>query len=392
MLRLRTLGGAVVQGESGPLGGAAAQRKSLALLALLAPGSERGMSRDKIVTYLWPDAEPVRAAHGMSQLLYALRRELGAEDLVLGTSELRLNPAVMTSDVAEFVAARRAGDLDQAVSLYGGPFLDGFYLTDAADFERWVENERAGLARDYEEALETLAAQASVRGEHRQAAAWWRRLADHDPLSSRVTVHLMSTLAAAGNRAEAIEQARAYQDLIQRELDAEPNPAIIALAEQLRRKPAAAAPAVERGAAAALSIAVLPFASLSESAANNYFAEGLGEELMGALAREKGVRVVARSSVATLRNSDLNGREIGSRLGVRAFVEGTVRQADDRLRLSVRLVDATDGCHLWSERYERKVDDTFAVQDQLTQAIVAGMQEALGRLRQGISSESSKPG
>jgi TolB-like protein len=391
MLRLRTLGGAVVQGESGPLGGAAAQRKSLALLALLAPGSERGMSRDKIVTYLWPDAEPVRAAHGMSQLLYALRRELGAEDLVLGTSELRLNPAVMTSDVAEFVAARRAGDLEQAVSLYGGPFLDGFYLTDAAEFERWVENERAGLARDYAEALETLAAQASVRGEHRQAAAWWRRLADHDPLSSRVTVHLMSTLAAAGNRAEAIEQARAYQDLIQRELDAEPNPAIIALAEQLRRKPAAAAPAVDRGAAD-LSIAVLPFASLSESAANNYFAEGLGEELMSALARVKGVRVVARSSAATLRNSDLDVREIGSRLGVRAFVEGTVRQADNRLRLSVRLVDAADGCHLWSERYEREVDETFAVQDQLTQAIVAGMQEALGRLRQATSSESGQPG
>jgi TolB-like protein len=391
MLRLRTLGGAVVQGDTGPLGGAAAQRKSLALLALLAPGSERGMSRDKIVTYLWPDAEPVPAAHRMTQLLYALRRELAAEDLVLGTSEIRLNPAVMTSDVAEFGAARRAGDLEQAVSLYGGPFLDGFYLTGAAEFEHWVENERAGLAREYGEALETLAAQATVRGEHRQAAAWWRRLADHDPLSSRVTVHLMSTLAAAGNRAEAIEQARAYQDLIQRELEAEPNPAILALAEQLRRKPAAAAAAVERGAGE-LSIAVLPFASLSESAVNNYFAEGLAEELMGALAREKGVRVVARSSVAAMRNSDSNVREIGSRLGVHAFVEGTVRQADDRLRLSVRLVDAVDGCHLWSERYERTVNDTFAAQDQLTQAIVAGMQEALERLRQGISSESSKPG
>jgi TolB-like protein len=391
MLRLRTLGGAVVQGETGPLGGAAAQRKSLSLLALLAPGSERGMSRDKIVTYLWPDAEPVRAAHRMTQLLYALRRELGADDLVLGTSELRLNPAVMTSDVAEFGAARRAGHLERAVLLYAGPFLDGFYLTEAAEFERWVENERAGLAREYGEALETLAAQASVRGEHRQAAAWWRRLADHDPLSSRVTVHLMSTLAAAGNRAEAIEQARAYQELIQRELEAEPNPAIIALADQLRRKPAAAAPAVERGGAD-LSIAVLPFESLSESAANNYFAEGLAEELMGALARERGVRVVARSSVAALRNSDFNAREIGSRLGVRAFVEGTVRQADDRLRLSVRLVDAADGCHLWSERYERKVDDTFAVQDQLTQAIVAGMQEALGRLRQGTFPKSGKPG
>jgi TolB-like protein len=380
MLRLRTLGGAVVQGDTGPAGGTAGQRKSLALLALLAPGNERGMSRDKIVTYLWPEAEPLRAAHRLTQLVYALRRDLGEEDLVLGTNELRLNFSVITSDVAEFSAARRTGDLEHVVSLYGGPFLDGFYLTNSPEFERWVENERAGFAREYAEALETLAAQATVQGDHRRAAVWLRRLAAHDPLSSRVTVHLMSTLAAAGSRGEAIEQARAYQDLIQRELDAEPNPAIVALAEQLRRRPAAAAPALEGASSADVSIAVLPFASLSEAAANNYFAEGLSEELMSALARVKGLRVVARSSVATFRNTVLDAREIGSRLGVRAIVEGTIRQADDRLRLTVQLVDATDGCYLWSERYERRVDDVFAVQDQLTQAIVAGMREPLMRV------------
>jgi TolB-like protein len=388
MLRLRTLGGAVVQGDAGPVGGTAAQRKSLAFLSLLAPGNERGMSRDKIIAYLWPEVEPLRAAHRLTQLVYALRRDLGAEDLVLGTNELRLNPAVITSDVAEFAAARQAGNLEQVVSLYGGPFLDGFYLTDSPEFERWVENERAGFAREYAEALETLAAQATVRGDHRRAAVWLRQLAAHDPLSSRVTVHLMSTLAAAGSRGEAIEQARAYQDLIQRELDAEPNPAIIALAEQLRRRPAVAAPALEGAASADVAIAVLPFANLSAAAANNYFAEGLNEELMSALARVEGLRVVARSSVATFRNAVLDAREIGNRLGVRAIVEGTIRQADDRLRLTVQLVDATDGCYLWSERYECRVDDVFAVQDQLTQAIVAGMREPLMRLRRVVSAES----
>jgi TolB-like protein len=392
MLRLRTLGGVVVEGDAGPLGGTAAQRKSLALLSLLAPGNARGMSRDKIVSYLWPETEPLRAAHRLAQLVYALRRDLQSGDLVLGTSELRLNSAVITSDAAEFGAARRAGDLEQAVSLYGGAFLDGFYLTNAPEFERWVENERAGFAREYAEALETLAAQATVRGDHRQAAAWWRRLANHDPLSSRVTVQLMSTLAAAGNRGEAIEQARAYQDLIQRELDAEPNPAIIALAEQLRRRPAAAAAALEEAPSADLPIAVLPFASLSAPPANNYFAEGLSEELMSALARVKGLRVVARSSIAAFRNTALDAREVGSRLGVRAIVEGTVRQADDRLRLTVQLVDASNGCYLWSERYERELDDTFAVQDQLTQAIVAGMREPLLRLQGAVSAESGRPG
>jgi TolB-like protein len=346
------------------------------------------MSRDKIVAYLWPETEPARAAHRLAQLIYALRRGLGSEDLVLGSTELRLNPAVISSDVAEFSAARRAGDLERAVSLYGGPFLDGFYLPDAPEFERWVENERAGFNREYAEAVETLAVQANARGDHREATAWWRRLADQDPLSSRIMVHLMSTLAAAGSRAEAIELAGEYQDLIRRELDAEPNPAIVALAEQLRRRSATAPSGVDRAGSADLSIAVLPFESFSENTGNTYFAEGLGEELMSALARVKGVRVVARSSVATLRNSDLDAREIGSRLGVRALVEGAIRQAEDRLRLSVRLVDATDGCHLWSERYERKVDDVFAAQDQLTEAIVTGMKAALDRLRQANSAES----
>lgn len=392
MLRLRTLGGLMVEGDTGPLGGTAAQRKSLALLALLASGNERGMSRDKVVAYLWPESEPARAAHRLAQLIYTLRRDLESEDPVLGTSELRLNSAVITSDLAEFAAARRAGDLERAVSLYGGPFLDGFYLPRAPEFERWVENERAGYAREYAEAVETLAVQANSRGDPREATVWWRRLADQDPLSSRIMVHLMSTLAAAGSRAEAIELAGAYQDLIQRELDAEPNPAIVALAQQLRRRPATAPSGLERAESAELSIAVLPFESLSENPGNAYFAEGLGEELMSALARVKGLRVVARSSVATLRNSDLDARELGTRLGARALVEGTIRQADDRLRLSVRLVDATDGCHLWSERYERKVGDVFAAQDQLTESIVVGMREVLGRLRQGISAESGQAG
>jgi TolB-like protein len=339
------------------------------------------MSRDKIIAYLWPEAEPLRAAHRLTQLVYALRRDLGVGDCVLGTNELRLNSAVITSDVAEFGAARRGGDLEHAVSLYGGPFLDGFYLTGSPEFERWVENERAGFAREYAEALETLAAQATVRGDHRRAAAWWRRLADHDPLSSRVTVHLMSTLAAAGSRGEAIEQARAYQDLIQRELDAEPNPAIVALAEQLRRRPAVTGPALAGPSSADVSIAVLPFTSLNAAAANDYFAEGLSEELMSALARVQGLRVVARSSVASFRNTVVDAREIGNRLGVRAIVEGTLRQADDRLRLTVQLVDAIDGCYLWSERYERRVDDVFALQDELTQAIVAGLRETLMRLQ-----------
>lgn len=372
MLRFRTLGGAAVESETGPLGGAAAQRKSLALLALLALAGDRGLSRDKLLAYLWPETDPRRAGHRLTQALYALRRDLQVGDLFLGSAELRLNARLMGSDVAEFVASRRAGQLDRAVTLYGGPFLDGFFLNGAPEFERWVDNERAGLARDYAEALETLAAEAVVRGDLRQAAEWWRRLADHDPLSSRVTVHLMSALAAAGSRADAIERGRAYQELIQRELDAAPNPAVLALAQQLK----GGAPRSTE-----LSVAVLPFTNLSSLAANDFFAEGLVEELMSGLARLEGVRVSARTSANAFRTTGLDAREIARRLNVSALIEGSLRQSDERIRLTVHLVDAADGCHLWSERYERQLTNPFAVQDELSQLIVDGVEARLAWLR-----------
>lgn len=381
MLRFRALGSPVVEGAAGPVGGAGAQRKSLALLALLAASGGRGVSRDRIIAYLWPEAEADKAGHRLTQLAYALRRDLGSDDLFLGSADLRLNPAVISSDVQEFIAARRAGDLERAVSVYGGPFLDGFFLTGAPEFERWMENERAGLARDYGEALETLAADAGVRGDHRLAASWWRRLAGHDPLSSRVTVHLMSALASAGRRAEALEQARAYQELIREELEAAPNPAVLALAAQLRQRPADMPLGAAANPPAAVSVAVLPFTNLSAVSRNDFFAEGMAQELTSALARLAGVRVVARTSLNALKDVPVDVREIGRRLSATAVIEGTVRQEGDRVRLTAQLVATADGCHLWSEKYERRVTDVFTVQDELTQAIVSGVRAPLARLR-----------
>jgi TolB-like protein len=266
------------------------------------------------------------------------------------------------------------------VALSGGPFLDGFFLSGAPDFERWVDNERAGLARDHGEALETLAAEAMARGDRGQAAEWWRRLANHDPLSSRVTIHLMSALAAAGSRADAIERARSYQELIQRELDAAPNPAVLALAQQLRQ-------GAPRGPE--LSVAVLPFTNLSALPVNDFFTEGLVEELVSGLARLDGVRVAARTSAHAVRATGLDATEIARRLNVSALIEGSLRQSDDRIRLTVQLVDAADGCHLWSERYERRIGDPFAVQDELSQLIVDGVEKHLAGLR---SPGATRPG
>jgi TolB-like protein len=292
-----------------------------------------------------------------------------------------LNPQRIESDACGFRASLQSGELAHAAALYAGPFLDGFFLSGAPEFDRWVENERAGFAREFTECLETLAADAAARGDLRKASEWWQRLAEHDPLSSRVTVHLMSALAAAGNRAGALERARSYQELVERELEAAPNPAVLALAEQLRRSPPGREGVAAPVSPSSTAVAVLPFANLSPVEQNDFFAEGLVEEVMSALARLDGIRVAARRSAAVIGRQDLDAREIGRRLEVDALLEGSVRQAEDRVRLSVELVDVSDGHRLWSERFERRAADSFALQDELAAAIVQGMEAPLRGLR-----------
>src|SRR5262249_36178967 len=138
--------------------------RHLAILALLAAAGSKGISRDHLQTILWGDKEPERARHSLSQSLYSLRRELGIETSKAG-SGVRLDPATLSSDVDDFRAAQAAGDWTSAARLYAGPFLDGFYLADAPDFERWAEEERTGLHRLALEVIRAAASQATKDGQ-----------------------------------------------------------------------------------------------------------------------------------------------------------------------------------------------------------------------------------
>jgi len=136
VLRLKTLGGLTISREGVPVEGAGAQRRRLALLALLAAAGERALSREKILALLWPESDPERARKNLAQAVYALRRDLGDEGLILGTNDLRLNPDLVSSDLAEFQRAIEEGRYDEAVRLYGGPFLEGVAFDEAPEFER----------------------------------------------------------------------------------------------------------------------------------------------------------------------------------------------------------------------------------------------------------------
>ena len=125
------------------------------------------------------------------------------------------------------------------------------------------------------------------------------------------------------------------------------------------------------------SIAVLPFSNLSGDPNDEYFSDGMTEELIYALSRLKTLRVTARTSSFAFKEKGLDARTIATRLGVATIIEGSVRRAGQRLRVAARLVDSKDGYERWSERYDREVGDVFEVQDEITRAIVTALQVEL---------------
>jgi DNA-binding SARP family transcriptional activator/TolB-like protein len=240
MISLKTLGGLAILVDGTPLEGAPAQPRRLALLALLAAAGDRGVSRDKLLALLWPESADERARHALAQLLHILQRDQGGIG-IRGSTELRLDPDTVTTDLREFEGAVRRGDRERAVSLYAGPFLDGFHLDGAPEFERWADGERARLAAEYAAALETVAGELGRRGDHARAVQHWRRLAGLDPLNARLAIGLMSALRDAGDRAGALRHARVYQELVRQELGGMGDPEVAALAERIQNEPTTSA-------------------------------------------------------------------------------------------------------------------------------------------------------
>lgn len=125
------------------------------------------------------------------------------------------------------------------------------------------------------------------------------------------------------------------------------------------------------------SIAVLPFVNLSDDPTNVYFSEGLSEELLNLLAAIPELRVTARTSSFSFRGKDLDIPAIGRSLNVANVLEGSVRKSGNRLRITVQLIDVDNGFHLWSETYDRDMDDIFAVQDEIAQAVVGALRVSM---------------
>jgi len=234
MYRLNLFGGVSIDGMEGPVIGRAVQRHRLALLGILAASLSPGVSRDKLVMYLWPERSAARARHALADSIYRLNEALGASAVLAVGDQLRLNCAIVGSDVGMFRDAFASGIWEDAARVYCGPFMDGFFLPGALEFERWLERMRERLDGEYGRALESLAAQRAASGDAGGAVAAWRQRAMLDRYDSRVAMRLMEALVAAGNSAAAMRHAHSHARLVEEELGTHPVPEIITFAERLR--------------------------------------------------------------------------------------------------------------------------------------------------------------
>jgi adenylate cyclase len=138
-------------------------------------------------------------------------------------------------------------------------------------------------------------------------------------------------------------------------------------------------PPIEQGKEGIRSVAVLPFVDLSAERDQEYFSDGVAEEILNVLTKVGGLHVPARTSCFAFRGANVDAREIGKRLGVDALLEGSIRKAGNRLRITVQLINAHNGYRLWSERFDREPDDIFAIQDEIASSVVDALGLSLTR-------------
>jgi len=406
--------------------------RRLALLAYLAAATPRGLHRrDSLLALFWPELDQEHARAALRQALHVVRDALGTDVIVTrGDEEVALDFDLMWCDVVAFDRAVAAEQFSEALDLYRGDLLEGFFIPDAGEFEHWQESERARLQQAAARGAQTLVKRCETEGDLSTAAEWARRAVRHSPHDEEPLRRLIALLDRLGDRAGAVE---AYEDFAKRlaaDLETEPAAETKALLAAVRARQSAApvelpsaalgyarppTPEVERrrtrhvvwplAIAAALvglvlsqpsdrrgrlwprsvtgqirSLAVLPLTNLSGDSLESWYADGLTEALTTDLGRLRVVRVVSRDAAARYKGKRLP--DIARGLEVDAVVEGGLQVSGGRVRVDLRLVDAASGYQLWADRFEEPVDKRFALEDRSASGILSALKLPLSSAEQ----------
>ena len=422
MVKLRTLGGLELTDSQGrEPRSLLAQPKRLALLTYLAARNHHGSRRrDSLVALFWPELDAEHARGALRQSLSFLRRALGEGVLTGREEDVRFEPAALECDAAAFEQACDDGRPAEALDLYRGDFLEGFFVSGmSAELERWIESERARLRGRAARAAAELVAVAEREGDPARAVQAARWAVGFDPDDEGALARLVDLLDRSGDRAGALSAFETFRRRLQEQYDATPSPETAARIRSVRerRTPFLQAPTAERIASAGTgavrprrraiggiaivalgalalsgwfimtrarpsrttelpptSVAVLYFENLSHDSLDAYLIDGLSEEITSRLGQVSRLHVKSRNAVRRFRNDTLfDPATIGRELGVRYLVEGSVRRAGPRVRVAVRLVNAADGFRVWGTDFSQGTADLLALQVGIADSVATSI-------------------
>jgi len=365
--------------------------KATLLLAYLALRPGKAHSRETLIGLLWSDRGDSQARASLRQALWSLGhalKNITPCPLVIDGEMISLDPARFETDVAVFERLAKEGtpnSLQSAIMLYRGDLLEGIRVR-GSKFEDFLSSERARLHELAVDACSKLLDHQVKTGSADAAVETAKRLLGIDLLQEGAHRALMQQYANKGQVNLAIKQYETCREIFRRELSMEPGAETKKLLDRIRhsaeetskiRDSTVGEQREDRPGRTSLqekpSIAVLPFLNLSGDPEQEYFSDGITQDIIAALSRLRWFLVIAWNSTFVYKGKSVEIKRIGQELDVRYVLGGSVRKAENRVRVTVELVDTKSGIQHWAEKYDYELTDIFKLQDEITQSVAAAI-------------------
>lgn len=398
-LKINVLGGLEIAGP----GAKPLTRKAKAVAAYLALQRGQPQSREKVAAMFWENSPEEQARTNLRQCLSTLRKHFDTA-LITGSDAISLDPAAVEVDANRFeelICREDHEAIEAAVALYKGDLLEGFGLKEEA-FEAWIRTERERCRTLFVDGLVRLIDHCEASKDTRAVVKFATRLLALDPLNEKAHRSLMSAYASQGRHDAALKQFGVCRDVLDRELGVQPQPETVALRNRLRsdRKSRgesqnASAPlaniaseldalGIDISPPSKPSIILTPFKDLSANGELSHFAEGIRIDMQSALVKISGLFVIAAGTAAVYADRPSRPEQVSQEMGVRYVLESSIQGNAEHIRVTTQLTDGLSGQVVWSERYDRKLDSSFLVQDEIVERIVTSLDVKL------VSGEQAK--
>jgi TolB-like protein len=367
--------------------------KLKALLAVLASEFPKAQRREHLMALLWGTHADKQARQNLRQALGRLRKATGKDLITTDGDLIGLAGGLLTIDVHEFertVSTRNVESAKLAIDLFDGTFLPDIDVREQL-WEEWLRLRREKLDGLAVDAMILVGDHHLDKKQYSQALELGQRALVLDYFREDGHCLVMRSLLGLKRRSQALQHYRRFADDLDRELGVGPEETTIMCRNEIGGTKSNQAvtvqadvqlPPSQKNTAWSASpelpvVAVLPFENLSIASKQDYFVDGISDEIIAALANLSWFYTIARSSSFQFRGRSVNIRHVGRILGARYILEGSVQKTGKRVRVIPHLIDADTGVHVWADRFDSNIGDIFELHDQITLRVLTGVVPAL---------------